>query len=110
MAPRYFWNGAIRRFSKIAVMGISHGGWPALQAARSETTANLKTKSPQLGMTLSFYLWCDYAEKFSAPVLILMGELDDWSPVKRCRVFVSKVPNPCNITLQIYPGAHHVST
>src|SRR5207248_11354074 len=42
------------------------------------------------------------------PVLILIGEADDWTPADRCREMDAHArPDSAPITLQVYPDAHH---
>ena len=43
-----------------------------------------------------------------APVLILIGEADDWTPAERCRDMVRHPrPDSAPIAMTVYPGAHH---
>jgi dienelactone hydrolase len=41
----------------------------------------------------------------SAPMLILIGENDDWTPAPPCRELVARFPG--RIDLVVYPGAYH---
>ena len=41
----------------------------------------------------------------SAPLLILMGAADDWTPAEPCRALAARYPDM--ITLVTYPGAYH---
>ncbi len=41
----------------------------------------------------------------SAPMLIVMGDSDDWTPVEPCRQLAAK--HPGRITLVLHPGAYH---
>jgi dienelactone hydrolase len=60
---------------------------------------------------IAFYPGCRGAAhttgwKPAAPLLILIGELDDWTPAAPCRVLANKVGAPL-LTLVTYPGAYH---
>jgi dienelactone hydrolase len=46
------------------------------------------------------------------PLLILIGDADDWTPASRCRDMLRQSEAlgekaADRITLQVYPGAHH---
>lgn len=48
----------------------------------------------------------------NAPLLILIGEEDDWTPASNCRRLVRQTEqfeptSAARITLEVYPGAHH---
>ena len=44
----------------------------------------------------------------TAPTLVLIGEVDDWTPAERCRDMVQHArPDGAAITLIVYPGAYH---
>jgi dienelactone hydrolase len=43
-----------------------------------------------------------------APLLILIGEKDDWTPAEHCRVLAARAAElGYPVTLKIYPGAYH---
>jgi dienelactone hydrolase len=86
---------------RIVVMGWSHGGWTALH------TLSEKGKEP-FKAAVAFYPWCDVPmAELNAPLLILMGDADDWSPSDRC---VSRKPaekTELDLILKVYPNAYH---
>jgi dienelactone hydrolase len=44
----------------------------------------------------------------TAPILILIGEADDWNPAEPCRALVAHSrPDSAPIALTVYPGAYH---
>ena len=43
----------------------------------------------------------------NAPIHILIGALDNWTPAEACLELVNKLKNNTNIDLTIYPNAHH---
>ena len=82
---------------RIGVMGGSHGG----------TTTLLALTEPAFRAAVALYPRCSAAGaeyRPYAPVLILAGELDDWTPAEECRRLAGKVDA---VTLKVYPGAHH---
>lgn len=92
--------------ARIAVLGMSHGGWAVLDAARRATFSDLELKPFQAAIAL--YPWCDDPTEVGMPLLILTGEADDWSPVERCRAFAAGAGSSSQVVLQVYPGAHHL--
>jgi dienelactone hydrolase len=114
---------------RIAVMGGSHGGSSTL-ATIVDTAANSKRNAPRLAAAIALYPGCgrsigdwsverarDARHKITgysgvfrplAPLLILTGELDDWTPAEPCRRMAAasrQAGHPVEIT--VYPGAHH---
>jgi dienelactone hydrolase len=89
----------------VALMGWSDGGSTVLAAAR--VAADLPA-----GLILrytAFYPGCSSSLKGGwapvAPVLILIGESDDWTPAAPCHDLASRYPG--QISLIAYPGAYH---
>ena len=80
---------------RVGIMGGSHGGATTLTA--------MGQHGFRAGVAL--YPRCSgVAPGYSppSPLLILAGELDDWTPAEECRRLAGG-----NVTLKIYPGAHH---
>lgn len=117
---------------RIGVMGGSHGGWTILATLVAPTQDGPLVAAKRDGFSagLALYPRCDnryglwnvtrrdgdrgpvtgYGGVYRtvAPLLILTGELDDWTPAEPCRVMVQTAQaagQPLEIT--IYPGAHH---
>jgi dienelactone hydrolase len=113
---------------RVAVMGGSHGGSSTL-ATIVETPGN-RGHGNGFAAAIAFYPACGrnfgewtvaranepgrpitgYAGVFKpmAPLLILIGELDDWTPAEPCRRLAQIAHDagyPVEIT--VYPGAHH---
>jgi len=114
--------------TRVAVMGGSHGGSTAL-AAIADTAVNAK-QSDRFAAAVALYPACgwsiagwsverakdaghrivDYSGAFKplAPLLILIGEADDWTPADPCRRLAAasrQAGHPVDIV--VYPGAHH---
>jgi dienelactone hydrolase len=62
---------------------------------------------------VAFYPWClPGLGQLNAPLLILIGEADDWTPASRCRdmlIHSERLGGKMDhgVTLRLYPGAHH---
>lgn len=89
----------------VALLGWSNGGATVLATART---------APDLPSGLfrrfaAFYPGCsedgDTSWKPAAPVMILVGESDDWTPAAPCHDLQARYPQ--EITLLSYPGAYH---
>jgi dienelactone hydrolase len=117
---------------RIGVMGGSHGGWTILASlvAPIQDGPLVEAKRNGFAAGIALYPRCDnrygnwtitradgqrgpvtgYGGVYRtvAPLLILTGELDDWTPAEPCRVMVDtarKAGQPLEI--KVYPGAHH---
>lgn len=118
---------------RIGVMGGSHGGWTILAALAAPSAANdplFEAKRQGFAAALALYPRCgnrygDWAVtradgtrgpvisywgiyKPLAPLLILAGELDDWTPAEECwRLVTTSRAAGYPVEIKIYPGAHH---
>ena len=100
----------------VGVMGGSHGGsttlatmaaWPGVQ------------RDPGFSAGIALYPGCNarYGDwrsstggvyRPNAPLLILAGELDDWTPAEPCRELAERSRAAgYPVSVKIYPGAHH---
>jgi dienelactone hydrolase len=92
----------------IAVIGWSHGGWTIMRIV--EGWHRDKDVEP-FRAAIAFYPWCDsFLTAFDTPLLILIGEKDDWCPADRCETFknleiVRNSKYECK--LKIYPNVYH---
>jgi dienelactone hydrolase len=91
---------------RIAVMGMSHGGWSTLNAINRDTTGRLR--SSPFRAAIAFYPWCEGPLKLDAPLLILAAGRDTWTPAAKCSAFVKRVGTRHEMTLKIYANAHHM--
>ena len=79
------------RADKIALMGFSTGGMTALEAASASSARY--SQSGNFAAIVAFYPYCDVAQTkrrflpalLSAPLLVLMGDLDTEMPPDTCR-------------------------
>ena len=57
---------------------------------------------------VAYYPYCTNALVLSAPTVILIGELDDWTPANACRRDVAyRSGEGAPVRLVVYPGAYH---
>jgi dienelactone hydrolase len=95
---------------RIAVLGWSQGGIVALQLASTHPVElfaildELKFRG-----AVAYYPLCSVAtDQLTIPSLILIGELDDWTPAKDCeRLMERRAGKGAPVKLVIYPGAYH---
>ena len=114
---------------RIAVMGGSHGGSSTL-AAIVDVPENVKRTNAGFAAAIALYPACGrsygawsvrrakgrrgpikaYAGTFKplAPLLILIGALDDWTPAEPCRKLAEVAQSAgYPVEIKVYPGAHH---
>lgn len=95
---------------RIAMVGHAQGGVAALQVA-SERPYRLFDMPDALTYraVVAYYPQCNAAKSFLAlPTLILIGELDDWSPIKLCEWWMQRRDGRgAPVKLVIYREAFH---
>jgi dienelactone hydrolase len=81
---------------RIGLMGGSHGGFTTL--------ATLNRPGSGFAAAIALYPRCGSFSRFKpdVPLLILSGELDDWTPARECIPLAGE-----RVTVKVYPGAHH---
>jgi dienelactone hydrolase len=95
---------------RIAIIGASQGGSVTLDIASTHSVDlfaipdGLKFKA-----AVAYYPLCSVAtQQLSIPTIILIGELDDWTPAKNCEQWmVRRAGKGAPVKLVIYPGAYH---
>jgi dienelactone hydrolase len=96
---------------RIVLMGWSHGGATTLFAVDDIYLAGIR--STPFTAVIAFYPSClALMQRVNAPLLILIGEDDDWTAASACRNMLRSTEQwerraAANITLKVYPGAHH---
>jgi dienelactone hydrolase len=99
---------------RVAVLGFARGGATALRSV--EHGPFEKTSPNKFGAAIAFYPPCSSFKGYmTAPTLILIGELDDWTPAEECRNMVdgrdawgiSRQERGAPVKLTVYPGAYH---
>ena len=113
---------------RVALLGGSHGGSSTL-ATIIDTPENAARDSSGFAAAIALYPGCGrsfggwsverakpggpifgYSGAFKplAPLLILIGELDDWTPAEPCRKLAEAAQAAgYPVEIRIYPGAHH---
>jgi dienelactone hydrolase len=93
--------------NRIAVLGQSMGGSSALFTVNRDFLA--REFPERFGAAVAYYPACEIpAASLTAPVLILIGDKDEWNPADQCRRMVEKAqPGGAPIALTVYPGVHH---
>jgi dienelactone hydrolase len=102
--------------ARVGVMGGSHGGSTTLATMVAPEGA-----SPGQGFSAAIALYPGCNARYGdwrpggigvyqplAPLLILVGEKDDWTPAEPCRQLAERSQAAgYPVTVKIYPGAHH---
>jgi dienelactone hydrolase len=117
----------------VGIIGGSHGGWTALSAmSQPVDPGNPLLLAKRNGFAAAIALYPSCGARFGnwapqhrngrngpvvgysgtyrpiAPVLILIGEKDDWTPAEPCRALVeASQAAGYPIAIKIYPGAYH---
>ena len=88
---------------RIGVMGWSHGAMAAL------TAISTQPRSGAFQVAVAFYPDCAYFSGNTAiPVLLLLGERDDWTPPGECVKTAARLQQQGRAVIyKVYPGAHH---
>jgi dienelactone hydrolase len=100
--------------TRIVVLGRSHGGQTVLSVVdRSSSLVKAQPVQPRAAVAL--YPGCSYTLRQSffrlgVPLLLMIGELDDWTPAQRCIDLHKQLRSrqkDAAFDLVVYPGAYH---
>lgn len=101
--------------ARVAVVGFSQGGRIALTSV--ERGIIEQTSKDKFRAAVAFYPPCSpFKDDMTVPVLIMIGELDDWTPARECRNMIEGIDGygiarqkgeGVPIKLIVYPGAFH---
>ena len=105
-AKRYLSSRSFVDSSRIAAMGMSLGGNVVLQVIKESISKNLAMEPFRAAVAL--YPYCQKPEPINTPTLILIGAADQWTSADECVQFLERIPPPHEMTLKVFPGAHHV--
>ncbi len=93
------------------VQGLSHGGAAVLQTL-DRSVAERSGVPYRFAAGIAYYPDCSGALGLSlyAPLLVLIGELDDWTPAAPCVQFeqLQKGLHGADVRLTVYPGVAHL--
>lgn len=100
--------------ARIAVIGRSHGGSTVLSVLnRTDPLVQAQALQPRAAIALypgcaRFLRMRDYA--ISTPLLLMAGELDDWTPASACvnlQARLKQAQADAPLELVVFPGSHH---
>lgn len=95
---------------RVSITGWSLGGGVALFSAWLPVK-NAITKKHAFASHLAFYPPCfikpENLDFSSAPIHILIGAEDNWTPASPCQSLVTTLADKANIDITVYPDAHH---
>jgi dienelactone hydrolase len=102
------WLGTLSTIDhdRLVLQGDSHGGWTVLVTLQ----AGLWHLPEHFAAGIALYPYCYDVGGFSAPLLILIGGADDWTPAWRCQQMVETLHRAGKdgaVELKIFPGAYH---
>jgi dienelactone hydrolase len=83
----------------VFLLGYSYGAIASLSAINKKNPA----RHAKVAGVVAYYPFCYEDDDPSVPVLVLVGEKDDWTPAATCQPFASKT----NFEVVVYPGATH---
>jgi len=92
---------------RVGIMGGSHGGSSTL-ATMGANTAEGFAAGIALYPRCAAFTGVFGVYRSRAPLLILIGDADDWTPAEPCRTLAERAAQAGDpVALKIYPGAHH---
>lgn len=116
-ARRWLQQQAYVKHNAVSLLGWSNGATGVLYAMRAERPTRpgrrFRVVGTDFAKAVAFYPGCrtllDAGDfKPRAPLLVLMGQADDWTPAKPCEAMVSRAKTlGGDATFVGYPGAYH---
>ena len=95
---------------QVSITGWSLGGGVSLFSGWMPVK-NAITTEYSFASHLAFYPPCfidpENREFTTAPIHILIGESDNWTPAAPCSLLIEKLGENANISLTTFPNAHH---
>lgn len=98
--------------ARIGLLGWSHGG-SAVLAATELGQREVAQAGARASLAVAFYPGCAAGLKAgyraAAPLLLLVGEADDWTPAAPCRALAERAAQGpgAPVEFEAYPGAYH---
>lgn len=115
-ALRYLQSRPDVRPDRVGVIGWSQGGVYAMAAINGPSLERARRRgvalpSPGFAAAVGFYPGGCFSlvnERVVQPLLVLIGEADDWTPAAKCRGMVEAMRSRgADATIVTYPGAYH---
>lgn len=94
------------RRGDIGLIGHSHGGWTTVRAVQKRY--DLAARG--LRVAVAYYPFCQpqFDTGVAVPLLILIGDRDDWTPANNCRrLQAAGFDRPELVEAAYYPNAYH---
>jgi dienelactone hydrolase len=94
------------RRNEVGLIGHSHGGWTTVRAVQQ----GYGLASRGLKAAVAYYPSCQprFDRDVAVPLLILIGDKDDWTPAERCRQLqAAGFTRPDLVEAVYYPNAYH---
>jgi dienelactone hydrolase len=97
--------------SRIVLLGWSHGGSTVLSSINAELR-EVSQHPVQPRAAIAFYPGCSAYNRMAyhnaIPLLVLMGEKDDWTPPQPCKKLAQRMTSlGAPFTLRLYPDSYH---
>jgi dienelactone hydrolase len=99
---------------RVGIMGGSHGGTTTLITLKTSASGGVSLAPGKAGgfrAGVALYPRCAVIAGVYRPVtplLILIGDKDDWTPATPCRTLVETAQQAGQpVAIKVYPGAHH---
>lgn len=99
---------------RVGIMGGSHGGSTTLATMRAPNSDSKPLSGENragFAAAVALYPRCEirhHVYKPVAPVLILIGDKDDWTPAEPCRKLADVAREAGHpVAIRVYRGAHH---
>ena len=95
---------------RLGLLGWSNGGSTVLAAINARHPA-VAAASAKAAFAVAFYPGCEAELKRGfesrTPLLMLVGEADDWTPAAPCHELAIVAAGPTKPAIEAYAGAHH---
>ena len=95
---------------RLVLLGWSNGGSTVLSASNL-THDDVAVATPRPRALVAFYPGCDAELKRgyrpSAPLQLLVGMADDWTPAAPCEALAERASSAAPIAIERYEGAYH---
>jgi dienelactone hydrolase len=94
------------RRGQIGLIGHSHGGWTVMRAVQK----SYELAARGLKAAVAYYPSCapQFDRDVAAPLLVMIGDKDDWTPADNCRKLQSAgFTRPDLVQVVYYPNAYH---
>ncbi|HEY7646033.1 MAG TPA: dienelactone hydrolase family protein [Hyphomicrobiales bacterium] len=111
-AKAYLQSRSDVKADAVSLLGWSNGGSTVLYTLRE--IAGMQDGKPPFAKAIAFYPGCRSplqkgGWKTATPLLILIGEADDWTPMQPCKDLAEQASRTGSAPVSIvtYPGAYH---